>query len=252
MPASPDFIADAQAIVARLRILDRRRVAFGAGRYGYRFNAPLARAQVEAFEARYQVELPAAYRRFVTELGNGGPGPFYGVTPLDLDAPQLGQVFPYAEATPFDDDTPDAAWEGAIPGAVEVGEYGCAAYFLLVLRGPRAGEVWWDARWETGVSPCYQGDSTSFDGWWLGTMRAHLERFEQIHALMRAGTEHEEIHQQLEPGTLQLTIDETMLSLMDVAPDGKPLVFAPNKPWSRACGLVEEHYPDWLRDHKAR
>ena len=252
MDNSTDFIAQAKAIITKLAKLDRRRVAFGAGRYDYRFPAPLSIEQVEAFERRYAIALPIAYRRFVTELGNGGPGPYYGVTPLSLDAPQLDQTFPYARATEFDDDTPEAVWDSAIPGAIEVGEYGCATYFLLVLRGPHAGEVWWDARWESGISP-YAGDvnfPTTFDQWWLATMRRHLELFERIYALMNAGTDHEAIHQQLEPGVLQLTIDETMLSIMNVNPDGKPRVFAP-KPWGRTCGLVEENYGKWLRSQGA-
>ena len=247
MDDSADFIAEVKTLIAKLTKLDCRRVAFGAGRYNYRFPAPLSIAQVEAFERRYAVVLPLAYRRFLTELGNGGPGPYYGVTPLSLDAPQLDQNFPYAETTAFNDETPDELWDSAIPGAIEVGEYGCATYFLLVLKGPNAGEVWWDARWETGISP-YAGDvnyATTFDEWWLGTMRCHLELFERINAMMKAGVEHETIHQRLEPGVLQLTIDETMLSIMNVNPSGRPQIFAP-KPWGRACGLVEEHYANWL------
>ena len=248
MATTTDFIAEARALVARLEILDRRRVAFGAGRYKYRFNPPLELAQVQDFERRYQVELPTPLRRFLTEMGNGGPGPYYGVTPLQFDSPQLLETFPYTNCTEFDDETPDAAWESAIPGAIEIGEYGCATYFLMVLKGRFAGEIWTDARWETGIAP-YAGDvkyPTTFDGWWLGTMRRHLELFEQIHGLMRAKTPHEAIHQQLEPGVLQLTIDETMLSIMDVDPNGKPQVFA-KKAWGRACGLVEENYGEWLK-----
>ena len=249
MNNSTDFIAQAKTIVARLEKLDQRRVAFGAGRYDYRFPAPLAIEQVEAFERRYATALPVPYRRFITELGNGGPGPYYGVTPLNSNSPQLLEPFPYAQATEFDDETPDELWDATIPGAIQVGEYGCATYFLLVLKGPNAGEVWWDARWETGISP-YAGDvnyATTFDEWWLGTMRRHLELFERIYAMMEAGVEHETIHQQLESGVLQLMIDETMLSIMNVNPAGKPEVFAP-KPWGRACGLVEEHYQRWLSE----
>ena len=251
MDNSTDFIAEAKTLVAKLARLDRRRVAFGAGRYNYRFNAPLSIEQVETFERHYEVELPIAYRRFLLELGNGGPGPYYGVTPLDLNSPQLDQDFPYVEATEFNDETPEEVWDAAIPGAVEVGEYGCGTFLLLVLKGPNAGRVWWDSRWETGISP-YSHDAnhpTTFDEWWLGTMRAHLELFERISAMMNEGMEHETIHQQLEPGVLQLRIDETMLSIMNVNPAGKPEVFAP-KPWGRACGLVEEHYGNWLRDSR--
>ena len=85
----------------------------------------------------------------------------------------------------------------------------------------------------------------TFDAWWLGVMADHLDRFERVMALMEGGTAHEEIHCRLEPGALQLDVDQTMLSLMDRDPMATPRVIA-NKPWGQTCGLVEECYPQWL------
>jgi hypothetical protein len=241
-----DFISTAAALLDRLRTLDRRRVAFGSSHHAYGFRPPLGMTQVEAFERTHEVSLPAPYRRYLTELGDGGAGPFYGIMPLSLDAPQLLQ--PFAHVEPFQLDFDE--WEApkwAIPGSVTIAEYGCGTYILLVVRGEAAGQVWVDARYETGIIPVTDREGTpmAFDTWWLSEMGGHLGRFERILALMEAATPHEQIHQMLEPGVLQLEVDQTMLSIMDRDPREKPRVYA-KKPWGAVCGLVEDHYGSWL------
>jgi hypothetical protein len=250
-----DFVEKATAIADKLRLLDRRRVVFGSSRHAHRFHPPLAMQEVESFESTHGVSLPAPYRSFITELGNGGMGPYYGITPLDLDAPQLRQTFPYTETYTLPDDADDDAWESEIPGAISICEYGCGIFLLLVVRGEAAGQVWFDGRAQARISPVERknqpADRFPFDVWWLSVMGDHCERFERILALMNAGISHEEIHSRLEPGTLQLHVDETMLSIMNQDPQGTPRVCA-NKPWGQACGLVEEHYDMWLRMHGRR
>jgi hypothetical protein len=245
-----DFIENAIDVIDRLRRLDTRRVVFGSSSHAYRFNPPLTPRQVEWFESAHEVSLPTPYRRFITELGNGGAGPFYGVLPLGPKAPELLQPFPFTQASALPDDD-DRAWEEPIPGAVTIAEYGCGIYFLLVVRGGPTGQVWVDARYETGISPAGGEQSTplTFDTWWLSVMEGHLDRFERVLALMEAETDHEEIHRHLEPGVIQLEVDMTMLSIMDRDPTPSPRVYA-NKPWGRACGLVEDHYGRWLRDQR--
>src|ERR1044072_2413011 len=117
-----DFIESATAVIDRLRNLDERRAFFGSERHAYRFNPPLSPRQVEAFEAAHGITLPTPYRRFVTELGNGGGGPVYGVPPLEFELPELLRPFPYTQATPLSDDDA-AAWENPIPGAIMIAEY---------------------------------------------------------------------------------------------------------------------------------
>ncbi len=245
-----DFIESATAVIDRLRNLDKRRVVFGSKRHAYRFNPPLSLRQVEAFEAKHGVPLPTPYRRFLTELGNGGAGPFYSVPPLESELPELLRPFPFTKATTLPDDD-EAAWEDPITGTTMIAEYGCGIYFLLVVRGELAGQVWVDARYETGISPASDDPTmpVTFDVWWLSVMREHLDRFERVLAFMEAGTDHEEIHRHLEPRVLQLEVDTTMLSIMDHDPKAQPRVYA-NKPWGQACGLVEDHYGPWLHNRR--
>jgi hypothetical protein len=53
-------------------------------------NPPLAEAAAVAFEAEHRVRLPEGYREFVTMLGNGGAGPYYGLLSLERCAQDSG------------------------------------------------------------------------------------------------------------------------------------------------------------------
>src|SRR6516162_3039220 len=64
---------------------DRRRQVFGAASHQYKLNPPLPVSSIEAFEERHGVSMPEDYRRFITEIGNGGAGPCYGVLPFGKD-----------------------------------------------------------------------------------------------------------------------------------------------------------------------
>ena len=72
-------------ILQRLQELDRhdpQRKLFGANSHQYRLHPPVAHSDVAAFEAKYNVTLPDDYRVFITEIGNGGAGPYYGLFPF--------------------------------------------------------------------------------------------------------------------------------------------------------------------------
>ena len=64
-----------------LREYDPEFEIFGAGKHRYRLLPTAAEADVAAFEALIGVALPADYRTFITQLGDGGAGPYYGVLP---------------------------------------------------------------------------------------------------------------------------------------------------------------------------
>ncbi|MBZ0306886.1 MAG: SMI1/KNR4 family protein [Anaerolineae bacterium] len=228
---STEFLQNVTAITERLRTLDTRRVVFGSSHHAYRFNPPLGREQVDEFEHIHNVSLPVPYRRFITEIGNGGAGPFYGIMPLELNSPQLLQPFPSTQPFKPGEDNDEESFVASIPGSILLAEYGCGIFILLVVRGEAAGEDWFDARYEGGISPAVNGSGArmTFDTWWLAVMGAHLERFERILALMKAATPHEDIHHMLEPGVLQLEVDDTMLSIMNQNPKDTPKVSA-NKP----------------------
>jgi len=55
---------------------------FGAGEHEFKLNPPRSEAEVTAFEAKHGIRLPGDYRQFIAEIGNGGAGPYYGVSQL--------------------------------------------------------------------------------------------------------------------------------------------------------------------------
>jgi hypothetical protein len=76
---------DRPALVSLLDELDRRdqqRRLFGSNGHQYQLRAPLPNPVIEAFERRHGIALPQDYKWFITEVGDGGAGPYYGVLPF--------------------------------------------------------------------------------------------------------------------------------------------------------------------------
>jgi len=148
---------------------------FGARKHHFELSPPVTPEAVRQWEAEFQVELPEAYRTFLTELGAQGAGPFYG-----LDSP-WGLLRKSAEARAsyggwmrapctLREDLPlggpeDTRWLECIGGAdweerfnqdawspsqgtLSLVQVGCGEEIVLILNGPLRGrlcqlcEVW--------------------------------------------------------------------------------------------------------------
>jgi hypothetical protein len=113
---------------------------------------PLTEDQVCTYEARNKIKLPAAYRLFVTRLGNGGPGPYGTIEELDADRhdPSLSRPFVWAPHH-----LPDRGWRSVTdlttyPGALKLNHQGPESWFfhddadpwtVLVLTGDGRGRM---------------------------------------------------------------------------------------------------------------
>jgi hypothetical protein len=62
--------------------LDVPAVLEAIARLRVQLNDPISEPDVASFEQRHGISLPPDYRDFVTRIGNGGAGPFYGLFPL--------------------------------------------------------------------------------------------------------------------------------------------------------------------------
>lgn len=84
-----------QQRVAELRVRDPKLSLFGASGHRYELFPRLAEKRVAAFERKWHVSLPADYRRFLVEIGNGGAGPAYGLFKLgeEGDSARDGKPF---------------------------------------------------------------------------------------------------------------------------------------------------------------
>jgi hypothetical protein len=66
-------------VLARARQMDPECQMFGASKHQYRLNLPIEASFVRSVEAEYGFSLPEDYFRFITEIGDGGAGPDYGI-----------------------------------------------------------------------------------------------------------------------------------------------------------------------------
>jgi len=196
-------------LVAKLDALRQKDIqfaVFGASMHKYRLNPPVAPERLAAVEARIGQPLPADYREFITRIGDGGAGPFYGLLRLEDNQDQTVQddvPFPYLPDAPlYLDDIPEldkaydqrdaaydagddvaeqAAWDAldsvvngyyrqATSGIKFIADEGCAMFDVLVVNGPQAGTVWYfNFADQLGVLPIFRPGTRqpmSFADWY--------------------------------------------------------------------------------------
>ncbi|MFJ1862999.1 SMI1/KNR4 family protein [Streptomyces sp. NPDC088097] len=157
---------DERAVRTRLRAklaADPGHARSGAGTHRYALAGPRPEAEVRGFEARHGIRLPAAYRSFVTAVGDGPAGPAHGLLPLTrpraeaadpdgdggwavdgewADDRRPGRLAaPFAPAGPLPG-VPRGPVEELTGGSLTLAEEGCGMFLRLVLNGPYAGQVW--------------------------------------------------------------------------------------------------------------
>ncbi|BCM91723.1 hypothetical protein IAD21_03598 [Abditibacteriota bacterium] len=141
---------------------------------GVHLQPPLSMKEVEEFEATHCVVLPLGYRRFITEIGNGGKGPpaydwaalgENGDLPQHLDVP-----FPLTENSvwegeeePLRTELSSAAWSG---GYLYLGTEGCGMNWVLIVTGLSRGQIW-DLCWAGACSVNPRRDFLSWYEYWL-------------------------------------------------------------------------------------
>lgn len=184
-----------------LRTLDPELLLFGAEVHGYEMNDPLEAAILAVFERLHRVTLPEDYRAFLQYFGDGGAGPYYGLSPLgmslflDMDYPddsviiQPGEPFPLSEAFLPQSEHPglDITFREnceRLPlndGVLRLCNYGNGVFINLVVTGEAAGSIWTDARGCGGG--LYPGDpqnphqSFNFISWYEHWLDQSLDQF---------------------------------------------------------------------------
>ncbi len=179
--------------LAQLKKLDTDCAVFGAEQHQYKLNPVLKPQKVVTFETKHGAKLPLEYIAFLTQLGNGGAGPFYGLEKLekslfqDLDSPDkafinnLALPFPHSSAwNPIDaleiineklekaaaDEDEDAEmelWDEKTDllypnenqnGFLNICNFGCGINLCLVVNGAEKGNIWTDNRaYDAGFYP---------------------------------------------------------------------------------------------------
>lgn len=157
------IVWEAEHVHRRLREMGRtdphsRR--HGSWRHGYQLGPRPAASQVERFEHVYGIELPASYRAFLLEVGDGGAGPCFGMyrhdgsdwnyprdLPHDHEPGFLAGTFPHTKQFRINadgGDSDDYDDPRFTCGSMVLAEYGSGAFYRLVVTGPTRGHVWLD------------------------------------------------------------------------------------------------------------
>jgi hypothetical protein len=186
---------------------------FAADSHEYQLNPPVPQAALFRAEAAIGAPLPAEYREFVTNIGDGGAGPYYGVIPLGKALNRLERAFdslaplgrdcpltsdvvfgeiagqpddwdehvarlkadPEYEAR-FDELTQTYNREPWLDGRLPIVDYGCGDWFFLVVRGSRRGTVWVDCTDNGDGLYCLDVDFLTFYQRWLDDALASVAK----------------------------------------------------------------------------
>ena len=153
--------ADIAQLIRELRAADPKRRVFGADSHHYKLRPTLNEATLRAFEAQHNLSLPADYRAFLSEVGDGEVGPFYGLETLQDAAKfrDLSRPFALTEASKWPETDEDETDEEQ-PGVLELCHQGCAIFSYLVVRGPTYGTIW------NGEGELFAPTGLSFGDWY--------------------------------------------------------------------------------------
>lgn len=96
-------------ILNQAQRIDSKYELFGSSRHKYKLNPPITESYVRSVEKKYGFILPEDYFRFITEVGDGGAGPDYGITPFmeflakgrDSYAERYYESYRHSLANPF-------------------------------------------------------------------------------------------------------------------------------------------------------
>lgn len=76
-------IENIKSKLSKLKSIDKNHKVFGADTHLYKMNPPMKLKEVTAFQKEHSVQLPESYIQFITQIGDGGAGPFYGLNSLE-------------------------------------------------------------------------------------------------------------------------------------------------------------------------
>lgn len=118
-----------------------------------KFNNPLAESEITKIEQQYRIQLPAEYRKFLLQVGDGGPGPLDGLDELKDSCNRsfkLDEAFIPSEISEEERDFFNK------PGILLICTDSIVYTFGLVTSGPETGTIWFsDSRYWFPYTPVF-------------------------------------------------------------------------------------------------
>jgi hypothetical protein len=148
-----------------------------------KLNPPLPEQAIKEFELAHRIQLPAGYRQFLRQIGNGGEGPAYcgleklGQPASDMLEPHkrlwtelslVHKPFPFTRYWIWDEGqtSDEGNREQVTHGSIYIGNDGCGRYWHLIITGPERSHVWMIS--DEGIQPlCPKRDFLTWYEDWL-------------------------------------------------------------------------------------
>lgn len=168
-----------KALVEHAGKVDSERTVFASDTHQYRLNQVIPIEQVKRYEETYHVELPEEYKFFLTKVGNGGAGPYYGLYPLEKAELYHEYIAESGKPAWIDDTLTNETWAekmksrsgtddqeydrimgSIVCGLNVIGTQGCTFDHLLMNSGSEKGRIVYidwnlslgNVPWLTGMS----------------------------------------------------------------------------------------------------
>lgn len=187
--------------IEQLKKLDKGFKLFGSLTHRYKLNPTISIEKVRQFETTHNLTLPLEYVNFITQIGNGGVGPFYGLEPFenclftDLDYKRQDDLLNPSEPfrhneiwnlqfKPTVDETENEEQyekellsfdelyfdKTQLNGVIAICNFGCAISLNLVVNGKEFGNIRTDDRAsDNGIYPSRElgnEDKITFLNWY--------------------------------------------------------------------------------------
>lgn len=125
----------------------------------YTLNEPLLMEEVVRFEEQWRITLPDDYKLFVTTVGNGGMGPYYGLLPLELNLHNQ---------------------ENHLEDTICLAHEGCGYYHHLGVKDDKTNKIYVDL--EAAGEGVHELNVTSFFHWYEIWLDHSLQTLDTLYA----------------------------------------------------------------------
>lgn len=175
-----------EELLEKAKKADPNYQVFGSDWHKYQLNPPVSMGEVLKLEEDFKIKLPPDYVYFLTQIGNGGAGPYYGLYSLDelrkkqyctqqdhtlpplIDVSLSREMWnELMEQMDTDDEIFVEIEKRVNAGVFVIGTQGCTYDNLLMCRGSESGKiVYIDWNLESDYPPVLT--RMSFWEWYIG------------------------------------------------------------------------------------